>query len=42
MREEIYLLRQILEKDTSINIGDREIARANARGNKLIGNFIVT
>ena len=34
--------RETADKDMSVNIGDREIARANARGNKLIGNFIVT
>lgn len=47
--EEIYLLRQqnelltrLLEKDMSVNIGDRDIARANARGQKSLGYQLVT
>lgn len=34
--------RETADKDMSVNIGDRDIARANARGSRLIGNFIVT
>ena len=34
--------REAADKDMSVNIGDRDIARANARGSRLIGNFIVT
>ena len=41
MREEINLLKQLLAKNTSINIGDREIARANARGQKSLGYSVV-
>ena len=34
--------RETADKDMSVNIGDRDIARANARGSRLIGNLIVT
>lgn len=33
---------KLIDKDTSVNIGDREIARANNRGQKLLGYTIAT
>lgn len=42
MAEEISLLKQLLAKETSVNIGDREIARANLRGQKSMGLQIIT
>ena len=42
MQEEISVLKQLLAKDTSVNIGDREIARANIRGQKSMGLQIIT
>lgn len=42
MQEEINLLKQLLAKETSVNIGDREIARANLRGQKSMGLQIIT
>ena len=37
LREQNSLLRQLLEKDMSVNIGDRDIARANIRGQRSMG-----
>ena len=37
LREQNSLLRQLLEKDMSVNIGDRDIARANIRGQRAMG-----
>lgn len=34
--------RKTAEKDMSVNIGDREIAKANARGSRLLGYQLVT
>ena len=42
MQEEISVLKQLLAKDTSVNIGDREIARASIRGQKSMGLQIIT
>lgn len=42
MAEEISLLKQLLAKETSVNIGDRDIARANLRGQKAMGLQIIT
>lgn len=42
LREMNSLLRQLLEKDTSVNIGDREIYKASIRGSKSYGRLIVT
>lgn len=42
MAEEISLLKQLLAKETSVNIGDREIARASLRGQKSMGLQIIT
>lgn len=42
LRQQNELLMQLLEKDMSVNIGDREIARANARGQKSLGYQLVT
>lgn len=42
MAEEISLLKQLLAKETSVNIGDREIARASLRGQKNMGLQIIT
>ena len=39
---EIDLLKQLLAKETSVNIGDRDIARANLRGQKAMGLQIIT
>ncbi len=41
LREQNELLRQLLAKDTSVNIGDRDIARANARGSKSLGYALI-
>lgn len=37
LREQNSLLRQLLEKDMSVNLGDRDIARANIRGQRAMG-----
>ena len=37
LREQNSLLRQLLEKDMSVNIGDKDIARANIRGQRSMG-----
>jgi hypothetical protein len=37
----INLLKEIADKDMSVNIGDREIARANARGQKSMGSRLL-
>ena len=37
LREQNSLLRQLLEKDMSVNIGDKDIARANERGRRSMG-----
>lgn len=37
LREQNALLRQLLNKNTSVNIGDKEIARANIRGQRSMG-----
>lgn len=37
LREQNSLLRQLLEKDMSVNLGDRDIARANVRGQRAMG-----
>ena len=42
LREQNELLRELLAKDTSINIGDREIYKASVRGKKSYGSLIVT
>ena len=42
LREQNELLRQLLAKDTSVNIGDRDIARANARGSRSLGYALIT
>lgn len=42
MQQEIDLLKQLLAKETSVNIGDRDIARANLRGQKSMGLQIIT
>lgn len=42
LREQNELLRQLLAKDTSVNIGDRDIARANARGSRSMGYALIT
>lgn len=42
MQQEINLLKQLLAKEMSVNIGDREIARANLRGQKSMGLQIIT
>lgn len=42
MQEEINLLKQLLAKETSVNIGDRDIARAALRGQKSMGLQIIT
>lgn len=42
MQQEIYLLKQLLAKETSVNIGDRDIARASLRGQKSMGLQIIT
>ena len=34
--------REVANKDLSVNIGDREIARANARGQKSLGYALIT
>lgn len=41
LREQNQLLRQLLAKDTSVHIGDREIAKANNRGQKQLGRTLV-
>ena len=41
LREQNDLLRRLLSKDTTVNIGDREIARANNRGQKLLGRQLI-
>ena len=38
----VTLLQEIANKDMSVNIGDREIARANYRGQKLLGSRLIT
>ena len=38
----VNLLQEIANKDMSINIGDREIARANYRGQKSLGTRLIT
>lgn len=42
MQQKIDLLKQLLAKETSVNIGDRDIARANLRGQKAMGLQIIT
>lgn len=42
LREMNNLLRRLLEKDTSVNIGDREIYKASLRGAKASGRLLVT
>ena len=42
LREQNNLLMELLRKDMSVNIGDREIARANARGQKSLGYALIT
>lgn len=42
MQQEIDLLKQLLAKETSVNIGDRDIARASLRGQKSMGLQIIT
>lgn len=41
MQQEIDLLKQLLAKETSVNIGDRDIARASLRGQKAMGLQII-
>ena len=38
----VNLLQEIAGKEMSINIGDREIARANYRGQKSLGTRLIT
>lgn len=42
MQQEIDLFKQLLAKETSVNIGDRDIARASLRGQKAMGLQIIT
>lgn len=42
MQQEIDLLKQLLAKETSVNIGDRDIARASLKGQKAMGLQIIT
>ena len=42
LREQNNLLMELLRKDMSVNIGDREIARANARGQRSLGYALIT
>ena len=42
LREQNNLLMQLLDKDTSVYIGDKDIARANARGSRALGYALVT
>lgn len=42
MQQEIDLLKQLLAKETSVNIGDRDIAMASLRGQKAMGLQIIT
>lgn len=42
MQQEIDLLKQLLAKETYVNIGDRDIARASLRGQKAMGLQIIT
>ena len=42
MQQEIDLLKQLLVKETSVNIGDRDIARASLRGQRSMGLQIIT
>ena len=42
LREQNNLLMELLRKDMSVNIGDREIARANVRGQKSLGYALIT
>jgi hypothetical protein len=42
MREQNDLLRMILHKELNVNIGDKDIARANARGQRSMGYSLVT
>ena len=42
LREQNELLRRLLAKDTTVKIGDRDIARANNRGQKLLGRQLIT
>lgn len=41
LRQQNELLMQLLEKDMSVNIGDREIARANQRGQRSLGYKLI-
>lgn len=41
LRQMNSYLRQLLAKDTTVNIGDRDIARANRRGEKQLGMQII-
>ena len=41
MREQNDLLRMILQKELNVNIGDKDIARANARGRKSLGVALI-
>lgn len=41
LREQNELLRQLLAKDTSVNIGDRDIYRASMRGSKSSGKLVI-
>lgn len=42
MQQEIELLRQIVQKEFTANIGDRDIARASRRGQRSMGMQIIT
>ena len=42
LREQNSLLRELIAKEMSVNIGDREIARANYRGQKSLGRRLIT
>ena len=41
MREQNELLRMLLKKELNVNIGDKDIARANARGTRLLGATLI-
>lgn len=42
LKTAINLLQEIADKNMSVNIGDREIARANYRGQKSLGTRLIT
>ena len=42
LTQAVALLREIADKDMSVNIGDRDIARANNRGQRALGRRLIT